>query len=244
MKAFNVLGIKVNNVSMAQSLQFLDEALSLPGLTRVITLNAEIAYGAYKNLSLVKMINTADLVTPDGTGIIWAGRQYGVDISDRVCGIDLLNAMLERYCDGSHGMYFLGAKPEIIEAAVKNIRNRYPNLKICGYHDGYFGKENSAKMAAEIKDSGAEILFVGMGAPFQDQWLADFGTACGVKIGIGVGGSFDVLSGTVNRAPDFFIEHRLEWFYRFVKQPSRYKRIAVLPKFMLAVKKDARKLNH
>ena len=241
LEEFKVLGIKVNRVSMAQSLQFLEEAFSAPGLTRVITLNAEIAYGACRKPEQVQLINSADLVTPDGTGILWAGQQYGVEIEERVCGIDLLTALLERYRDGSRGFYFLGAKPEIIEAAVENIAKKYPDLKICGYHDGYFGKENSAAMAAEIKSSGAEILIAGMGAPFQEQWIADYGADCGVKIGIGVGGSFDVISGKVNRAPEFFIKHRLEWLYRFAKEPSRYKRIAVLPKFMAAVKKDIRK---
>ena len=239
-KEIRILGLKVHNVDMAEALAFADEALKGDGLSRIITLNAEIAYGAYDNESLCGLINGADLVTPDGTGIVWAARQYGTPLKERVCGIDLLVALMERYNDGSHGFYFLGAKPEIAEAASEKIRAQYPNLNYRGYHDGYFGKENSEAMAEIIAESGADILIVAMGAPFQDQWIADFGEKCGVKLGIGVGGSLDVISGAVKRAPMIFQKLRLEWFYRLMTDFSRWKRMTALPKFMRLVKKQCK----
>lgn len=240
LKEVRILGQKVHHVDMAQALAFIDEALSRDELTRVITLNAEIAYAAYYDKDLTALINNANLVTPDGTGILWAANRYGTAIAERVCGIDLLLALLERYNNGSHGFYFLGAKPEIASLAAEKIRDRYPDLRYCGYHDGYFGKENSEKMADVIAKSGAEILIVAMGAPFQDQWIARYGARCGVKVGIGVGGSLDVISGTVKRAPLFFQKMRLEWLYRLLTDFSRWKRMMVLPKFMRLVKKQCR----
>ena len=240
LKEVRILGLKVHHVDMAQSLRFLDEALSRGGFTRVITLNAEIAYGAYGNEELTTLINEADLVTPDGSGILWAASRYGVNMAERVCGIDLLTAMLEKYSDGSRGFYFLGAKPEVAQKAAEKIREQYPNLRYCGFHDGYFGKENSEAMADEIAASGAEILIAAMGAPFQDRWIAQYGRRCGVKVGIGVGGSLDVISGSVKRAPVFFRRMRLEWLYRLLTDFSRWKRIMVLPTFMRLVKKQCR----
>ena len=235
-----ILGLKVHNVTMAEALSFVDEALEKEELSRIITLNAEIAYGAHDDEKQIALINDADLVTPDGSGIIWAANRYGTPLKERVCGIDLFTAMMERYQDGSHGFYFLGAKPEVAEIAAKKIRSKYPNLRFCGYHDGYFGKENSEAMAKEIKESGAEILIAAMGAPFQDLWIAEYGEACGAKVAIGVGGSLDVISGTVKRAPKLVRKLRLEWLYRVLKDLSRWRRVLVLPKFMSLVKKQCK----
>ena len=238
-----ILGLKVNKVTMGEALAFIDDALKKDGLTRVITLNAEIAYGAYGDEKLTTLINNADLVTPDGSGILWAAARYGETVNERVCGIDLLEELLKKYGDGSHGFYFLGAKPEVASLAAAKIRETYPNLKFCGYHHGYFGKDNSEDMAEVIAKSGADILIVAMGAPFQDHWLAAYGERCKVKVGIGVGGSLDVIAGAAKRAPDFFQKYRLEWFYRLLKEPSRFKRTLTLPKFMRLVKKDIKEIN-
>ena len=235
-----ILGLKVHNVTMADALAFVEEALHKDGFSRIITLNAEIAYGAYDDEKLVSLINEADLVTPDGSGILWAADRYGTPLKERVCGIDLLMALLEHYNDDSHGFYFLGAKAEVANAAAEKIRSSYPNLRFCGYHDGYFGKENSEAMAKEIKESGAEILIVAMGAPFQDLWIAEYGKACGAKVAIGVGGSLDVISGTVKRAPKIVQKLRLEWLYRLLKDLSRWRRVLALPKFMSLVKKQCK----
>lgn len=235
-----ILGLKVHNVDMADALAFVDESLDNGGFSRIITLNAEIAYGACDDEKLISLINNADLVTPDGSGILWAADRYGTPLKERVCGIDLLTALLERYNDGSHGFYFLGAKAQVAKAAAETIRSNYPNLRFCGYHDGYFGKENSDAMAKEIKASGAEILIVAMGAPFQDLWIAEYGEASGAKVAIGVGGSLDVISGTVKRAPKIVQKLRLEWLYRLLKDLSRWRRVLALPKFMRLVKKQCK----
>ena len=243
MKKVDILGLKVHTVTMADALRVIDAALTEQRWTQVITLNAEIAYGAWDDPELAALINNADLVTPDGTGILWAAKQYGVDLKERVCGIDLLTAMMEKYRDGSHGFYFLGAKPEIAAAAAEKIKEQYPDLKYCGYHDGYFGKkeEDALAMAKTVKASGAEVLIVAMGAPYQDQWIARYGQMTGASVAIGVGGSLDVISGTLKRAPLIFQKMRLEWLYRLICEPSRWRRMMSLPKFMRQVKREVKK---
>lgn len=241
LKEIKILGLKVHNIDMEGSLACIDEALAGDRLFRVITLNAEIAYGAYGNEELTTLINSADLVTPDGSGILWAAEKNGIKLRERVCGIDLLTALMERYRNGQYGFYFLGAKPEIAQIAHAKILEKYPELHCCGYHDGYFGSENSDAIAAEIAASGADILVAALGAPFQDRWISAYGDACGVKVGIGVGGSLDVISGNVKRAPLFFQRARLEWLYRLFADPSRWRRAMILPKFMRLVMKQRRK---
>ncbi len=238
-----VLGLKVHTVDMAEALDFIDEALTEEGASQIITLNAEIAYAAFGDEELTRMINSAALVTADGTGILWAAKRYGAPLRERVCGIDLLTAMMERYRDGSHGFYFLGSKPEVAAAAAKKIRETYPRLDYRGFHDGYFGRsrEDAEAMADTVAASGADILVVAMGAPYQDQWIAAYAKRCGVKAAIGVGGSLDVISGTVKRAPVFFQKLRIEWLYRLISEPSRWRRMLALPRFMRLVKKEIKK---
>lgn len=225
---------------MSRAMDFVAETLAGNGFRRIVTLNAEIAYSALCDKEIAELVNGADLVTPDGSGILWAAGKYGENLTERVCGIDLLTEMLKTYSHGGAGFYFLGAKPEIAEKAAAEIKRTYPGLKYCGYHDGYFGKENSEAMAAEVAASGADVLIAAMGAPFQDRWLAEYGERCGVKLGIGVGGSLDVISGSVKRAPALIQSLKLEWLYRTFADPSRWRRTMVLPKFMSAVSKDAR----
>ena len=237
-----ILGLKVHKVTPEGAMAYIHKALQGDCFHQVVTLNAEIAYNALGDDDLKSIIENASLVTPDGNGIVWASHKYGEDIKDRVCGIDLLTMMLDRYNDGSCGFYFLGANPEVACKAKEIIRQKYPLLKYCGYHDGYFDRSETPDIIKEIKDSGADVLIVAMGAPYQDIWLSRYGAETGAKIGIGVGGSLDVISGNVNRAPVAFQKLKVEWLYRLIREPRRWKRMLALPKFRRAVKQDTKKL--
>ena len=151
-------------------------------------------------------------------------------------GYDLICNLIEKYKDGSKTFYFWGSKPGYAEEAKKNLEQKYPNIKIVGTHTGYFKDEEEETIINEIRNLNPDILLVGTGAPKQEKIINKYKAEGFFKIGIGCGGSIDVLAGRVKRAPKIFIKFHLEWFYRLLKQPSRFKRMLVLPQFIKEVK--------
>ncbi len=238
-RSMNILGLKVDNITMAESLDFVKNVIADQGYARILTLNAEIAYLSSKDKKQGELVNGADLVTPDGAGIMWASQHYGAPITERVSGVDLTERLLSLSQAEGYSFYCLGAKEETVSLAVKNMATKY-GAKIAGYHNGYFSWDDSAAIVEDIKKSHANILLVAMGFPRQDLWLKEFGPECGVNIGIGVGGSFDVFAGLIKRAPQIWQQLRLEWLYRLLKDPRRFKRTLNLPRFMRDVKRDIR----
>lgn len=236
-KKVNILGLNVDKVTMAEAVDFSIDVIERGDFAQIITLNAEIAYLSYRDSQKKALVNGADLATPDGSGILWASEKYGDPVVERVSGVDLTENLMKAAAERGHSLYCLGAKEEVVAKAVENIQNKF-NIEIAGWHNGYFSLEESDKIAADIKASNADILLVAMGYPRQDQWIAEHGRDCGVKIAIGIGGSFDVFAGLVKRAPKAWQSMRLEWLYRLIKDPRRFKRTLNLPKFMFAVKAD------
>lgn len=151
-------------------------------------------------------------------------------------GYDLICNLIEKFKDGSKTFYFWGSKPGYAEEAKKNLEQKYPNIKIVGTHTGYFKDEEEETIINEIRNLNPDILLVGAGAPKQEKIINKYKTEGFFRIGVGCGGSIDVLAGKVKRAPKIFIKFHLEWFYRLLKQPSRFKRMLVLPQFIKEVK--------
>ncbi|MEG0873761.1 MAG: WecB/TagA/CpsF family glycosyltransferase [Clostridiales bacterium] len=238
--SINILGLKVNSVNMAETLSFVSKTVKNDEFSQILTLNAEIAYLSFNDKERRKLVNNCDLVTPDGSGIMWAAEQYGSPVSERVAGIDLLQNLLGVGAKEQYRFYFLGAKEDIVAEAAKKVKTQY-NCNVVGFHNGFFSDDESLQIVDDIKNSGANILFVAMGYPRQDMWIAKYAKSAGVNVGVGVGGSFDVLAGKVKRAPAFWQNIQMEWFYRLLKDPRRLKRTMNLPKFMSAVKKDINK---
>lgn len=238
-KAF-ILGAYVDIVNSKQALQIIKQLLRAGNPAHIITLNAEIVYQAQNDEELLKIINGADLVTPDGIGIVWAGKKLGYPFSGRVTGIDMLYLLCEEALKETWKIYLLGAAPGIAEAAGKQLKLKYPGLQVCGCHDGYFAADETDAVIQDIRESQPEILFVALGAPKQEFWIKQYKDEMAVPISIGVGGSFDVVAGIKERAPEWMIKSNLEWLYRLVKEPSRFKRQLALPKFMIQVIKQKR----
>lgn len=201
------------------------------GFSYVVTPNPEIVELARDNENYRAVLNQAALVLPDGIGVIYAARLLGVPLSGRVPGIDFASALLERLRRSGEGVFLLGAKPGVAEEAAERLRERYPGLNLCGAHHGYF--QDSAPVVEAIRASGAAVVFVCLGAPKQEFWMAEHGPATGAKLMVGLGGVLDVYAGRVKRAPAAFQKLGLEWFYRLLRQPSRAGRMAKLPAFLL-----------
>lgn len=224
----NILGILVDNLSMAEIAGRVVEAVSNRRLLRIVTANPEMIYTAAKDDNLKEMINSADLVTPDGVGVVWAARYLGNPVKERVTGIDLAQALFPLAAAQGWRVFLLGGKPGVTELAAAKIAARYPGIVLKFAH-GYFrdGEENA--LLEEIKGFPTDLLLVGLGAPRQEHWISRHpGLA---TVSMGVGGTFDVLSGNVKRAPEALQAWHLEWLYRLGQEPSRWRRQLVLPLF-------------
>ncbi|MBQ9313913.1 MAG: WecB/TagA/CpsF family glycosyltransferase [Clostridia bacterium] len=240
MEKIDILGVTFDNVSMQEAVDVCEGFLKQEKGNLVVTPNPEIVMKAKDDEEFKKVINSAELVIPDGIGIIKAGKILKTPLKERVAGYDLICNLLEKHSDGSATFYFWGSKPGYAEEAKEKVEAKYPNIKILGTHTGYFKSEEETQIVEEIRQLKPDILLVGIGFPRQEKMIQKYKNAGFFKVGIGCGGSIDVLAGEVKRAPKIFIKLHLEWFYRLLKEPTRFKRMLVLPKFMQEVKKIAR----
>lgn len=237
----NILGSYIDIIDFAGAIDQIKTYIRLKNPTQVITLNAEIVYKAQEDNKLQKIINQADLVTPDGIGIVWAARRLGWEVKERVTGIDMVYNICEEAEKEAYKIYLLGAAPEVITKAAANLRQDYPELNIVGIKDGYYTDEEIANIIEEIKKAKPDILLVALGAPKQEYFIAEHKEDLEVPVSIGVGGSFDVIAGVKKRAPAIFIKLNLEWLYRLIAEPSRIKRQLALPKFVWAVLRQGKR---
>ena len=207
------------------------ELLEREGFHYVVTPNPEMVMAAEKDPAFRDVLNAADLVLPDGVGVVKAAALLGRPLKGRCPGIDFASTLMERLAGTGKGLFLLGAKPGVAEAAAERLGAKYPGLKLCGTHDGYF--QNDGPVVEAVKASGAEVLFVCLGFPRQEFWMAQHGAATGVKLAVGLGGSLDVFAGVVERAPESWQKLGLEWLYRLLKEPKRIGRMAKLPLFLV-----------
>jgi len=240
--AVKILGAQIAGLDMMETLCQIDLLISNKGkMHHVITLNAEILYRAQTDEELMRIINTADLVTPDGSGIVWAVEKLTGTRLERVTGVDLMMNLCEQAHHTGWRLFFLGGKPGVAEEAGAKLSERFDGLDIAGIRHGYFGAEEEADIINEINASGSDILFVAMGAPRQEFWLDRQRDDLRVPVAIGIGGSLDVAAGRVKRAPVLMQKIGMEWFWRLCREPWRIKRMLVLPRFMRLVAREKKK---
>ena len=235
----NVLGVGFDNVTMAEAVDRGMELIRTPGAHYVVTPNPEIVEVCRENPEACKAVNGASLVLPDGIGVIKGAAMLGTPLKERTPGVEFAAHLMERMAKEGLSLYLLGAKPGVADLAAEKLMARYPGLKIAGTHDGYFKED--APVVSAIRESGADAVFVCLGAPKQEFWMAKNGEATGAHLLCGLGGSLDVFAGTVERAPKFFCDHGLEWFYRLCKEPRRIGRMMKLPLFLVHVVKEKKR---
>ena len=232
----NVLGVGFDNVTMDEAVARGMELLHSPGTHYVVTPNPEIVEVCRENLAARQAVNGADLVLPDGIGVVKGAKMLGTPLKEKVPGIEFAAGLMERMAAEGRSLYLLGAKPGVAETAGEKLAAKYPGLKIAGTQDGYFQEDGPVVEA--IRQSGADCVFVCLGAPKQELWMSRHGQATGARLLCGLGGSLDVFAGVVERAPKFWSDHGLEWFYRLCKNPWRAKRMMKLPLFLVHVRKE------
>ena len=228
----DVLGIGFDNVTQDEAVDRAMALIAAGGSHYVVTPNAEFVQMARGDSRFRDLLNQADLVLPDGIGVVYASKILGRPLKGRVPGVDFAAALCGRMAREGGRLFLLGAKPGVAELAAAELKQRYPGLQICGTHDGSF--QEDGPVVEEIRTAAADVVFVCLGAPKQEQWMAAHGAACGAKLLVGLGGSLDVFAGQVKRAPETWQKLGLEWLYRLIKQPSRIGRMAKLPLFLVS----------
>ena len=234
--AIEILSIPVQNVSMREATDFVFQCIEEGRDASIATANAEMLIKAREDEELARILQDADMVVPDGAGVLWAAEQQGKCFKERVAGVDLACSLMEAGAAKGTKVYFFGGAPGIAELAAANMEKVVGKLSVAGIHSGFFTAEEEKNIIEDIRNSGTQILFVALGVPKQEKWISKHRYELGPCVCMGVGGTFDVLAGKVCRAPAWMQKHRLEWLFRLYKEPSRALRMLALPKFVAAVK--------
>ncbi len=229
----DVLGVGFDNMTMEEAVAAGMELLCGESAAYVVTPNPEIVEVCRQDPAAMDAVAGAALVLPDGIGVVKGAAILGTPLKDRVPGIEFAAGLMKRMAESGHSLFLLGAKPGVAETAAQKLAEKYPGLRIAGTHDGYFKED--APVVEKIASSGADCVFVCLGAPKQELWMQRNGRATGAKLLCGLGGSLDVFAGVMERAPKFWCDHGLEWFYRLCKEPKRIGRMMKLPLFLLHV---------
>ena len=231
-----ILDVPVHPLTMGEAVSVLEESITSGEQAFVVTANAEIIMMCQEDADYKRIVSQdAQLVLPDGAGAVWAGRHLGYKIPERVAGFDLYCQLLDKAAQKGYKAFFFGGSPGIAEAAKAKSEELYPGVQVVGCRNGYFKEEESQAIIDEINASGADMLFAALGAPKQEKWLVRYREQLKPKILMGIGGSFDVFAGKMERAPKWMQDASLEWLFRLYKQPSRFMRMMALPKFVLKV---------
>ncbi len=230
---FDIHGLQIHNISMKETLERICKMLENNVVQTVFTPNAEIVMQAVRNESLAKILNNADLLLPDGAGVVLGSKILKRPLKEKVSGIDVARGIMKKTEKNNVRFYLFGGKPGVAEKAVVQLYSDYPGIKIAGYRNGYFNTEDTNAIIEEINAVKTDILFVFLGAPKQEMWITENQNKLQCKVAIGLGGSLDVFAGTSKLAPEWMRKAGLEWLYRLIREPYRWKRMLDLPRFVL-----------
>lgn len=231
MDSVRILGMRVDRLSMESTLARIEEFIRLRQPRHLVTADASMVVLAREDRELASIIDDADLVTPDGAGILWASRWLPTPITNKVSGVDLVGELSRLSALKGYRLFFLGSAPGVADDAARNLADQYPGAIVVGTRDGYFTPDEEATVVEQIKAAKPDVLFVAMGIPKQEKWIRRHKDEIGVPVSVGIGGSFDVYSGRVKRAPRWMQRRGLEWLYRVMMDPKKISKVMTLPKF-------------
>ena len=236
----HILGVPVDRISMDSAMEMLHEFISEKTPHFVITADASGIVQAQTDSEFRSLFDRADLITPDSAGVLWAAKRQGVPLEGRVSGVELVERICAESANRGYRIFFLGAAPGIAEKAADKMRLKYPGCNIVGTRDGYFPADRDAEIAEEIAATDPDFLFVAMGIPRQEKFILATQNIIRARVAMGVGGTFDVFSGAVKRAPILFQKMKLEWLWRVLLNPKKIDKVKLLPKFVSLVLKERR----
>ena len=235
-----ILGMPVDAITMDECMERLAEFVRSGKPHLVVTADSSGIVQAQTDPALAELYESADLVTPDSSGVVWAMRRAGRPVPARVSGVDIVDHACKVSSDTGWRIFFLGAAPGVAELAAERMRLRHPGCNIVGARHGYFPPESDGVVASEIAESRPDLLFVAMGIPRQEKFIRATEAVVGAKVAMGVGGTFDVFSGKVRRAPKPLQRLRLEWAWRLAQNPKKIGKVMLLPRFVGMVLRERR----
>ena len=240
-----IFGVNIDNVTEEESAQITKELIkeSNKSCKLIVAPNVEFIMTAQKDKEFYDILKTAELATPDSVGVEMGGKVQGKPFKGRVPGQAYFRAVLKMAEKEGYTVYLLGGKDDIPRLAKENVERLFPNIKIVGYHEGFFVKDSEQDVIDEINRLQPNILFVATGHPRQEKWIYNHKNELKVDVATGQGGTFDYEAGNIKRAPKMIQKLGIEWLWRLILQPSRIKRMMVLPKYyiMIHTKKDITK---
>ena len=235
-----ILGVGIDNLTEGETLQRMEEFIESGTPHQVVTVNPEFLVVAQEDHQFKKVLDEADLAIPDGVGLLWAARLLGKPLKGRVTGVELVRSLAKLAEKRGYRIFLLGAREGVAQAAAKVLQDESPNLVIAGTYAGSPTLEEEGGIVERISAARPHMLFVAYGFPQQDVWIRRNMNRMSVPMSMGVGGAFDYISGTVKRAPAWMRRLGLEWLFRLVRQPWRWRRILRLPRFVWLVLRSAK----
>jgi len=227
----HVLGFPVDSVSVPEAVDRVATTIRDSGTLQVVTVNAEMAMQGLADPEFGSILKDSGLVLPDGSGVVWAVKRQGKPVT-KLAGVDFVGHIAQWCAREGKSLFLFGAAEGIADAAAAKLQERYPGLRIAGTRSGFFTPDEEPAVLEQIRTASPDVLFVALGVPRQEKWIAKHQKALGVPVAMGVGGSFDVLADRVKRAPVGFQRLHLEWLYRLIQEPWRWKRMSsTLPRF-------------
>ncbi len=229
--AVSLFGVRVHAVSMDEAVRYILRFVEEGVPRQAVTADSSMVVMAQTDRHLRDIINSADLVTPDSIGILWACHRRRIAMPERVSGVDIVTQLAKVSAQKGLRLFFLGAQPGVAEEAAVRLSQRYPGVQIAGWHHGYFPPEAESEVAEKIRQVRPDVLCVAMGIPKQEKWIDRYRYVLQVPVSIGVGGTFDVLSGRVRRAPLWMQRMGMEWLWRVGHNPRKIAKVMLLPRF-------------
>jgi N-acetylglucosaminyldiphosphoundecaprenol N-acetyl-beta-D-mannosaminyltransferase len=231
-----IFGVHFSKMNMKETVSYLTGVVERREPSQVVTGNPIMLMAGLEHDAYYRVLEEAELVVPDGAGVVWASEYIGDPVQERVAGFDLLHELMREGERHRWSVYLLGTNQETIEAAAQKLQESYPLVKLAGFRNGYFGPDEDEAVVAEIRKASPDLLFVARNAlTTQEPWIYKYKEALSVPVMMGVGGSLDIIAGKMKRAPVAMQKLRMEWLYRLLKQPTRAGRMLALPKFVLKV---------
>jgi N-acetylglucosaminyldiphosphoundecaprenol N-acetyl-beta-D-mannosaminyltransferase len=225
---------------MPQALEVIEGFIKSGEPHLVVTADSSGLYAQLTDPEFHDLLLNADLITPDSFGVIWAAKRLGKPIEGRVSGVELVDRICARSAEKGWRLFILGAAPGVAEMAAERLRLKYPGCNIVGTRNGFFPSSDDPIVAEEVARFKPDVLFVAMGIPRQEKFIASTMNIIRANVAIGVGGSFDVFSGRTKRAPKLVQRLNMEWLWRLVMNPKKYSKAAMLPKFAWRVMRGPR----